>query len=141
MKICKEVLNDILNSMPIIPPEAGGIIGGKKGKINIWEFDLGYKEEGCMYCPNVESLNNTIEIWINEGFDFMGIFHVHFGGAKTLSEGDKKYIQEIMNAMPDAIKKLYFPIIVQPEKELCSYKAVRNLWGEIKIKPDKVKII
>lgn len=141
MRISKEILNDILSSMPLVPPEAGGIIGGKKGRIYIWEFDAGYREQGCIYRPNVNYLNNIIEMWSNNGFDFIGILHVHFGGAKYLSEGDKRYIDKIMKVMPNSIKQLYFPIVVQPQKEFVSYRAIRNLRGEIRIKEDKVIII
>lgn len=30
----------------------------------------------------------------------MGMFHVHFGGTESLSEGDKEYIVRIMEVMP-----------------------------------------
>lgn len=142
MKICKEVLDAILNSMPALPPEVGGIIGGKAGEICIWEFDKGYEEKRCcVYRPNVDHLNRIIAIWIDKGYDFMGIFHVHFGGAKHLSEGDKLYIEKIMKSMPKTIKKLCFPIVVQPERELISYIATRGRFQKIKIIADKVEII
>lgn len=141
MKIYRNILNDILSQMPTTPPEAGGIIGGKKGEICIWEFDAGYKERGCIYRPNVNYLNNVISTWIDGGFDFMGILHVHFGRAKYLSDGDKKYIQKIMENMPEYINQLYFPIVVQPEKELFSYIAIRDLSGGVGIKEEEVTLV
>ncbi len=141
MKICRKLLNDILNKMPLVPPEAGGIIGGKDGQVCIWEFDKGCAGRGCIYAPNVTYLNTIIDTWIENNYDFMGIFHVHFGGSKYLSDGDKKYIKKIMTAMPLSIKQLYFPIIVQPEKELVSYKAIKDSQGEILIIFDEVEII
>lgn len=141
MQIYEDILNDIQNCMPSTPPEAGGILGGKNGQICIWEFDAGYEEHGCIYRPNVDYLNSIIATWINNGFDFMGIMHIHFGGSRYLSAGDKIYIEQIMKAMPPSIKQLYFPLITQPEKDIISYKAVRSFWGNIKIKPDQVKII
>lgn len=141
MQIYKDILNDIQNRMPSIPPEAGGILGGKNGQICIWEFDAGYKESGCIYHPNVEYLNNIIATWINNGFDFMGILHIHFGGSRYLSKGDYIYIEKIMNSMPNSIRQLYFPLLTQPEKSFISYRAVRNFWGNIKIKSDQIKII
>lgn len=141
MKIHNETLNEVLNQMPIVPPEAGGIIGGKEGQVSLWEYDAGYLAKGCSYCPNVNFLNDIIESWIDRGYDFMGILHVHFGGSKCLSSGDKKYIEKIMKAMPDSIEKLYFPIVVQPNKQLFSYMAYQDFMGEIVIEADEVEVI
>lgn len=134
MKIHNEILNEVLDQMPLMPPEAGGIIGGKEGRVSLWEYDTGYLTKGCSYCPNVNFLNEVIAAWIDRGYDFMGIVHVHFGGSKLLSDGDKKYIEKIMKAMPNSIEKLYFPIVVQPDKQIFSYMAYRSLGDEIVIK-------
>ena len=56
----------------------------------------------------------------------MGMFHVHFGGTESLSEGDKEYIVRIMEVMPKKIGCLYFPVVVMPERKVVAYKAVRN---------------
>lgn len=141
MQICKEILDDILSNMPMTPPEAGGIIGGKGRKICIWEFDTGYEERGCVYRPNVDYLNKIIAMWLDEGYDFMGILHVHFGEAECLSEGDKRYIEKIVKSMPNSVRQLYFPIVVQPERKFVSYMATRNESGEVKIVSDEVKVI
>lgn len=141
MKIHNETLNIILNQMPLVPPEAGGIIGGKEGKIILWEYDAGYFAKGCSYRPNVNFLNAVIAAWLDKGYDFMGILHVHFGGSKCLSDGDKKYIKKIMKAMPDSIEKLYFPIVVQPDKQIFSYMVCRNFRDEIVINTDDVEVL
>lgn len=141
MYICGTLLNNILNAMPSKPPEKGGIIGGKDEEICIWKYDAGLKERGCVYQPNVDFLNRVIASWTENGYDFMGILHVHFGGAKLLSEGDKRYIEKIMKAMPDSVKTLYFPVVVQPEKEFISYKAALDSQGKLEIVLDEVKII
>lgn len=141
MKIYYGILDEILKAMPSLPPEKGGIIGGKEGKICHWEYDDGYPGKGCMYCPNVEFLNKIIALWMNKGYDFMGIVHVHFGGSKELSDGDKRYIEKIMRAMPDSIEKLFFPIVVQPEKQIVSYVANRGLFGQVRIVTDEVEVI
>lgn len=141
MKIQKEVFYSILANMPTAPPEAGGIIGGVNGSIVIWEFDEGYKECGCVYRPNVDFLNNIIERWLDENYEFMGILHVHFGGAGTLSEGDRSYIIRIMRTMPKYIKSLYFPIIVQPEGKLIPYVAMINADNSISIMRDEMEIV
>lgn len=141
VKIYNDILNEIIKQMPIVPPEAGGIIGGKDGQVCCWEYDKGYSEKGCSYSPNVNFLNKVIEEWIDKGYDFMGIFHVHFGGSKSLSDGDKNYIEKIMKAMPSVIEKLYFPIVVQPEKQLISYVVHQDSLGKIVVDTDVVEII
>lgn len=141
MKIYRKLLDDILNSMPLKPPEVGGIIGGKEGKVCVWKFDRGNAERGCIYVPNVSYINSVIDVWIENDYDFMGILHVHYGGSKFLSDGDKKYIETIMKSMPSVVKQLYFPIVVQPERKLVSYKAIKNSQDEIIILFDEVKII
>lgn len=140
MRVSKEILNEVLNHMPLVPPEAGGIIGGKEGQVCLWKYDKGYSEKGCAYSPNVDFLNMVIEEWIEKDYDFMGILHVHFGNSKGLSDGDKRYIEKIMRAMPDHIEKLYFPIVVQPERQLISYVAYRNLRDEVTIIADEVEV-
>lgn len=141
MKIYYETLNKALKQMPSAPPEAGGIIGGKDDRICLWEYDAGYSPKGCSYRPNVFFLNEVIAAWMDKGYDFMGILHVHFGGSEILSDGDKKYIVKIMKAMPDFIKKLYFPIIVQPDGKLISYEAYQDSRGEVIIDKDEVEVL
>lgn len=140
MKISNEILTDVLKHMPVIPPETGGIIGGIEDRVCIWEYDAGCPITGCAYSPNVNYLNKVIEKWIDTGYEFMGILHVHFGGSKLLSDGDKNYIDKIMKAMPDSIKKLYFPLVVHPERKMISYMAYRVQIGEIRIIEDMVEV-
>lgn len=141
VKIHNEILNEIIRQMPIIPPEAGGIIGGKAGAVRLWKYDKGYFERPCSYSPNVNYLNEVIAEWIDQDYDFMGIVHVHFGSSKGLSDSDEKYIEKIMKAMPDSVGKLYFPIVVQPEKQLVPYVAYKNSLGEIVIDEDVVEVL
>ena len=141
MKINNEILCEILKCMPSLPPEVGGILGGKGGQISLWKYDEGYPEKGCAYSPNVDVLNRVIVKWVEQGYDFMGIFHVHFGGSSILSDGDKRYIEKIMKAMPECITELYFPIVVQPKKQFVSYIAYRNLPNEITVGADEVEIV
>lgn len=126
MKIEKEILQAIISKMPNVPPEAGGIIGGREECIRIWEYDEGKQKCGCIYEPNVEYLNAVIEEWNAKGYSFMGIFHVHFGGAANLSAGDIEYIKKIMRAMSPMITRLYFPIVLKPENVVYFYLVHMN---------------
>ncbi len=116
-------------SISDFPPETGGILGSLDGSI-VTDVIIDEKEmpsqHACSYAPNVEFLNACLYDWMLEGKYFMGIFHTHFCGVRTLSFADKKYIVDIMNAMPQEINSLYFPIFVLPDRELICYKAVKR---------------
>lgn len=141
MRISDNILKEILNQMPVNPPEEGGIIGGTEGRVCIWRHDRGYPERGGAYRPNVEYLNKVIAEWMDSGFVFMGIFHVHFGGSKALSDSDRGYIKRIMGVMPESIEKLYFPLVVQPERQWVSYVAYRNSKEKITVAKDEVEVL
>ena len=63
--------------------------------------------------------------------------HVHFGGAESLSPGDKLYIGQILEAMPEEITCLYFPVVKMPEREMVVYRA-SNDHGKIKIEKEPI---
>lgn len=127
--VLKEVLTKIDSLISGLPYEVGGIIGSHSG-ICIDEVVVDTKRSKntrlCSYSPDVDFLNSQIELWQDKEIQFMGIFHTHLGGSKSLSHGDKKYINEIMKNMPKEIFSLYFPIYVLPQKEWICYKAERT---------------
>lgn len=126
MNIKKKTYDTILNKVPASMPESGGIIGGSNGVIEVVEFDKGniiYSEKCCFYAPDVKKLNQCIKKWKENNIDFYGLFHTHFYGVRSLSEGDRCYIEKIMKAMPATKHKLFFPVIVFPEKEMVVYVA------------------
>jgi len=45
---------------------------------------------------------------------------------ETLSAGDIFYIEQIMKSMSESIKKLYFPLVVLPQREMVVYVAVKE---------------
>lgn len=127
MLINNNVYKEIISNQREIPPETGGILGGTKGRITIAVHDIGIQsEKKCSYTPNVEKMNQIIAEWKEKNIDFMGIYHSHFFGVDTLSEGDRKYIECIMKSMPKSINILYFPIIVMPQKVMVCYRAILN---------------
>lgn len=143
MKIKEYVIKIINSSIDGEPPETGGILGSSDGKI-VTEVIMDKKSKdikhACSYSPNVDFLNLCIDSWLSAGKLFMGIFHTHFAGVKTLSCADKKYIADIMNAMPQEINTLYFPIFVLPDRELVCYKATKKN-KSINIELDALEII
>lgn len=141
MKIYRDILEHLLLLMPQNPPEIGGILGTSNNIIDKFQLDKGLSTTcGCYYTPNTKFLNTIIHSWEKERVKFSGIFHTHFFNVNTLSSGDKKYITEIMQAMPDEIYALYFPIITIPEMSITPYIATRYE-NCINIEQDKFVII
>lgn len=124
MKIQKSIFEEIINTVPYVPPESGGIIGGTNQVVTHFVFDRGTNLSNGYdtYVPNTLFLNKTIQRWKKDGVDFYGLFHSHFPQGTRLSNGDKQYITQIMNAMPQGINSLYFPIIL-PRESMIVYRA------------------
>ena len=142
MIMLKSTLELLNKSIKDIRFECGGILGSSQNEIidNVVFDDIRHQKRiRCSYAPNVEFLNKCILQWQQENIRFWGMFHTHFAGVKTLSEADETYIRIIMNAMPEEIYCLYFPIYVLPERELVGYVAKRTL-GDIKIESNYVII-
>lgn len=127
MKISKELLNEMIMKLPSELPETGGIIGGNGGVVTEYWIEIPPKEKlggfMCCYIPDVDKINKIIQKWVKKGVEFMGMFHTHYFGVDTLSEGDISYIKEILAAMPDGIGKLYFPIFIFPDGRMTLYVA------------------
>ena len=56
MNIRNSVLQDIYKTMPSVPPEIGGMIGGKNNIVTVYFKDIGVNSYGCSYSPNVKIL-------------------------------------------------------------------------------------
>ena len=128
MKILRSVYEVIIDSVPKHMPETGGMLGGQDGTITTVVFDDGKTDDfrRCHYTPNVTKLNSCLLDWGKNGIEFFGLFHTHFYGVASLSDGDAAYIKEIIKAMPQSKKKLYFPIVVLPDKKIISYQCCMN---------------
>ena len=71
MYIIKSIYEQILNSMPISPPEIGGILGSVNNVICNYYIDAGCAVGcGCFYSPNVHVLNEVIKKWRNDDIIF-----------------------------------------------------------------------
>lgn len=129
MRIAKQIIETMNAYIGERPPETGGILGSHDNQlIDAVVMDLPdlTNTRPCSYFPNVDFLNQNIKLWQDNGISFAGIFHTHFAGVKTLSCGDREYINAIICAMPQQINRLYFPIFVLPDRELVCYKAIRS---------------
>lgn len=138
MQIDQRIYEDILAVVKDEPPETGGILGEKDGWIAYVEYDEGLNsDKKCSYTPNTKELNKVIQLWKKHGITFCGIFHCHYFGVDTLSNGDKEYIITIMNSMPESIAKLYFPLVVLPQRRIIAYLAVKEK-GQVNIYQEKI---
>lgn len=122
LSISDKKLLELFNALPDELPETGGIIGGVNNEITEYWIDNVSKENCiCKYAPNVDAINDQIKKWSKNNIEFFGIFHTHYFGVKTLSEGDAIYMRKIIDAMPSRVEALYFPIMVFPDKEMVLY--------------------
>lgn len=125
---------------PKVPPEVGGIMGGRDGIIDKIVIDEGeLPNTGIKYIPNVQLMNQYIQKWYMEKINFFGMFHTHLPQWEILSHADKKYIKKIMNYMPSEIECLYFPLVF-PDYMIKSFKAVRRN-GKTYVVNDNIKIM
>lgn len=140
MKILKNIYDKMIE-LPTVPPESGGIIGGRFDVISDFEI-IGSKTASCsdLYIPDVTKINETIDKWNSEGvIDFYGIVHTHRPCSPELSPGDIEYINQIMISIADVKKELLFPIVI-PKRQVKWYcaKLVEN---NVEIAEKKIEII
>lgn len=142
MQMTYEIYKEILSNVRTHLPETGGMLGGRENMVNKIIMDEGVpqQETKCSYVPNVALFNEKIREWKEQGVEFLGIFHTHFWSVSTLSQGDKEYIKNILRVMPPNKKKLYFPIVVFPEKKIVSYYCMYED-DELIIVNDEIEII
>ncbi|MGN0568324.1 MAG: Mov34/MPN/PAD-1 family protein [Acutalibacteraceae bacterium] len=139
MKISKQAYNQLVFDSELAPPEIGGVLGGVNGCIRQVVFINGFSDKNlACYMPDVSKMNALIDKWSCNSIDFYGIFHTHPYCCTRLSNEDRRYIKEIMLAMPTDIKKLYFPIVI-PKTKIIAVKAVKRS-GETKILYEKTFI-
>lgn len=143
MVITEEAYNKMLYQIKSVPPEYGGIIGGRDDIVTqiIVDDNTNKKVNEYMYVPDVKFLNACISRWSKQNYFFMGMFHSHPNkkGYDQLSMKDIEYINEIVNANFFRNLILYFPIVFPGEK-IFSYIVQREN-GVLSLKPDRIQII
>lgn len=138
MEISESAFCRLINCSEV-PPETGGIIGGKKSVITDVVFDKGKPVNDLgIYTPDIDFINNEILKWNASHIEFYGMFHTHIEQWPTLSDDDKLYISQIMDVMPMTISCLLFPLVF-PKSMIKWFKAYRFQHG-IKITEIEVKI-
>lgn len=138
MKILKETYSRLLNSYSsAVPPEEGGILGIRNGIVCAYKHDSSVKlYDSAQYVPNTEFLNSVIPDWEKDGIVFAGMVHSHIPHEKDLSASDRDYAVQILQAMPDYIDKLFFPIVLEG-KELIVFSVCKGS----EIQKEKTEIV
>lgn len=127
----------LLNAFPIVPPEAGAILGAINGVVSYFAFDAEMpRQDAAIYTPSTKKLNLIIQEWAEQGISFCGFAHSHPFDQRSLSSNDICYIHCIMNAMPGSIEKLFFPLVF-PGETMLSFVA-NSKQGEVTIEPENI---
>ncbi len=140
MQILKEIYNEVVFSTPYPPPESGGLLGGRNGTVTLFVGDNGCNSKTLYkYEPNTVFLNKTINAWLCNDIDFMGIYHSHPYKCETLSNADIEYIRKIMKSVSGYTDRLYFPLVI-PKKKIIGYYAL-IVANEIQIFQDAIQLL
>ncbi len=143
MRITQKIITYIHDEIRDVKFEIGGILGSSDKDLAdsiVIDYVPLEAPKACAYYPNIEFLNRKIAEWQKDNIVFMGMFHTHFAGVKTLSRADIQYINDIMASMPDSVKHLYFPIYVLPDKKLICYCAVKEI-NIVKIYEEELHVV
>lgn len=139
MKMQRAVYDEILQTCPAVPPESGGLLGGRGGVITQYIADLGLGNGYDRYVPNVQVLNAVLAEWQKDGVQFCGLYHSHFPQGERLSDADVFYIETILRATANAADTLYFPLVF-PKEKMIAYRAALSD-GQVRIQPDGITLV
>jgi len=143
MKILTSTYEDILTYAQQTPDrETGAVLGGRNGIVTMFVADPGKASSAFHYVPDIERINDAITSWFDEGIEFMGLLHTHLWERSLLSEGDRKYITQIMRANEETQGLvLYFPIITLPNTTMIAYRAGNVKAGQVTIERETVEYV
>lgn len=140
MKIIESCYRALL-SLPPVPPETGGLLGGRDGIIDTWYLDRAAPVlDRAVYIPDLPYLNRQLEIWSAQQMDFMGMFHSHLREEPRLSQADQAYIGKIFAVKPAHMAWLFFPVVIPGEK-IIPFCAQSKPDGTMEIVSDTLTIL
>ncbi|MDO4154763.1 MAG: hypothetical protein Q4E21_07940 [Clostridia bacterium] len=139
MKMQRAVYDEILQTCPAVPPESGGLLGGRGGVITQYIADSGLGNGYDRYAPNVQVFNAVLAEWQKDGVQFFGLYHSHFPQGERLSDADVFYIETILRATANAADTLYFPLVFPKEKMIAYRVALSD--GQVQIQPDGITLV
>lgn len=140
MKIREKTYFQIMEAYSSVPPECGGIIGSQNGIVTAYYHDFGSdSQNSAVYIPNIDILNEKIQIWRSQNIQFCGMVHSHLSNETKLSESDKVYIADILGVNSDFCEKMYFPIVI-PKQRMISFLAKKE-GNKISIMADTIEFV
>lgn len=138
MKIKRSVFRELIENTPALPPESGGILGGRGGVVTCCRADAGLSGMPARYVPDTDALDRVVEQWHAGGTTFYGMYHSHYPRDRLLSRGDRQYIERFMRGLPGSVSFLYFPIVL-PGEEVIVYRADRTAGG-VRVVREEIEI-
>lgn len=120
--------------------EQGGMLGMKDGVLCYFHPDTHALSTKTRYVPCTSELDKKRREWSRDGITFCGIVHSHLAADSRLSDGDRHYVQIILEAL--GFHRLYFPVaaITPDHIDLCFY-AARLRQGELQIEEEPLTLI
>lgn len=123
IKILKSVYQCIVENIPLVPPETGGILGlDDRNIITEYFCDAGIGNNDYSYTPDIKRLNEIVCLWSCRDIKLAGIFHSHIEYDTSLSLKDIEYIKTILSSLNEITSELFFPIVF-PRLKIVFFKA------------------
>src|SRR6185369_9632315 len=132
LRVSRDVLESIRQTVGRLAPETGGMLGGnrKESRITHFRFDELAQHTRSTYSPSCDILNRVLaDDWNPNGIDLLGFVHSHPCSIRRPSSGDEHYAEKILRAIP-GLDRLVLPIVMSESDnghfELLPFIAVRN---------------
>lgn len=120
--------------------ERGGMLGWKDGGLRYFCPDVQSNTDCNTYAPSVEFMNQKCREWAEEGIEFCGIIHSHIAADCRLSEGDRNYILQILQALGG--NRLFFPVAaVMEEGIIISFYSAWLQTGELAVAEEQLMFV
>lgn len=141
IKMSKEVLFAIYDSIGALTPEQGGMLGTSNGvEVDNYIFDDEAEVGFATYTPNIEFLQKELNDWRENSVELIGFVHSHPTGFIFPSSADVEYAKRIINEIDSDY--LFLPIInTVPETGLFEIYPYIVTLKKGKAKYHKVKLL
>lgn len=122
--------------------EIGLVMGGYNNTVTCFSPDKGTDPnlKARFYFPDAEKVVSVKEYWKKQGITVYGVLRDRFGESEELTENDKKFLTEVMDALGDEINCFYYPCIMKGQGKIIGHKAVLTEGG-IRFESDEIKIV
>lgn len=147
LAITKHVYDRIRETVGALRAECGGALGGSYDDwiVTDFAFDESASKTQVTYSPDTSFLNRLFKHdWNPRGIRLLSFVHSHPAGAKFVSQGDRVYAAQILDAIPD-LDRLYLPIVMSEADgvhfEIIPFVARRDGRGGVRIDRASLAIV